>query len=596
MKIRSLLIPLSLLGGCAPAPPVSPDVTTPEIREHIRYLSSDELAGRRTGEEGNRKAARYIAERFKEYGLEPAGNDGYFQKFPFLQRIREGENSFAVSLGKEISYKRPAQFLPLTISADTTISAPLAFAGYGISVTTDSNRYDDYGKIDVRGKIVVVLRYSPEGPGTRHYLNESSLLNKAHVAHEKGAAGIIFLTARGGTEGDALTSFRLPMSARVSLAAIALTFEEMESLMKSAGRDLREIQSRIDSTRTPDSFDLPGALGRLKTEMIKEYGNSANIAGLLRGSDPALARQTVVIGAHMDHLGMGGEGSLSPDTVAIHHGADDNASGTAGLLEAAQFASAYRSRFKRSILFIAFSGEELGLLGSEFYVKNPLKDLDSTVAMLNMDMIGRMKDSLLVIEGMGTSPQWEQLVRKENIDSLSVRLKPDGFGPSDHASFYARNIPVLFFFTNLHTDYHRPSDTWEKINYPGEQKVIRYVLRLAQDISDEPERPLFTKVVAASSPGGGGDRQGIRVSLGVIPDYAAEVEGLKISGARAGSAAEKAGLRANDTIIKFGGKDVRNIYDFMYLLEKYKPGDQVEILVRRGADNVTLSATLEARK
>jgi hypothetical protein len=215
--------------------------------------------------------------------------------------------------------------------------------------------------------------------------------------------------------------------------------------------------------------------------------------------------------------------------------------------------------------------------------------------MLNMDMVGRLHDSVLVVEGMGTSPQWEPLARKENSDSLVLKLKPDGFGPSDHSSFYGKDIPVMFFFTNLHSDYHRPSDTWEKINYPGEQKVVEYVARIASSIINDDSKPRFTKA-AASSPMAGGDRQGVSVSLGVIPDYAEDVHGLKITGTRAGSAAEKAGLKGDDIIIKFGAKDVTNIYDFMRLLGDHKPGDEVIVVVKRGTEELSLKAVLEARR
>lgn len=297
----------------------------------------------------------------------------------------------------------------------------------------------------------------------------------------------------------------------------------------------------------------------------------------------------------MDHLGMGGKGSLSPDTVAVHHGADDNASGTAGLLEVAQYLASQKSHLRRSVLFASFSGEELGLLGSDYYVKHPEYPLDHTDAMLNMDMIGRLTDSQLVVEGMGTSPQWQELVSKHNSDSLHLKFKPDGFGPSDHSSFYAKDIPVMFFFTNLHADYHRPSDTWDKINYTGEQKVASLVSRIALDVANQDTKPAFTKA-AASSMAPAGDRQGVRVSLGVVPDYAEDVVGMKISGTRPGSAAEKAGLKGGDIIISFGGKSIKNIYDFTYLLSDYKPGDEVAIVVKRGSEEVTLKATLEARK
>lgn len=292
---------------------------------------------------------------------------------------------------------------------------------------------------------------------------------------------------------------------------------------------------------------------------------------------------------------MGGQGSLVPDTVAIHPGADDNGSGTAGLLELAEYFSAHRQELKRTIVFTSFTGEEEGLLGSAFYVNHPLFPLDSTVAMINMDMIGRLRDSSLLIDGMGTSPGWEKIVRDENRDSLfHLKLRPDGVGPSDHSSFYLKNIPIMFFFTNIHGDYHRPTDTWDKINYVGEQAIVQYVARIAFDLINLPSRPQFTK--AATTAMSGDERMEVRVSLGIVPDFAEDAPGLKITGTRPNSAAEKAGLKAGDIIVKFGADDVKNIYDFTHDLGKYKPGDRVTIIVKRNGADVTLEATLEARK
>ncbi|HUL45019.1 MAG TPA: M20/M25/M40 family metallo-hydrolase [Bacteroidota bacterium] len=600
-KIFSSIFVVLLLFGCSSEPPKysAVEVTARELRQHIQYLSSDELRGRRTGEEGNRLAAQYIADLFRSYGLAPIGDNGsYFQQFPFLKEVKEGpNNSFEVQSGAHHhAYTRAAQFLPLPMSGDTTLSAPLVFAGYGISLSADSLKYDDYASIDARGKIVVVLRYSPEGSESSHFGDRMSVVAKTLTARDHGAAGIIFVTAPPGKNGDALKTIYAPEAA-FRIAACAFSWQSLDSLFRENGKDLATLQSQLDATRSPASFEFSATTATLRSDFHKEYSTSANIIGYLEGSDPTLKGDVFIIGAHMDHLGMGGQGSLAPDTVAIHHGADDNASGTAGLLEAAQYLSAERGRLKRSILFISFSGEELGLLGSDYYVKHPLLPTDHTIGMLNMDMIGRMKDSVLVVEGMGTSPEWEPIVRKENQDSLDIKLKPDGFGPSDHASFYAKDIPVMFFFTNLHSDYHRPSDTWDKINYTGEQKVVRYVVRVTEDVVNAESRPAFTKAVVSNPMAtGSGDRPGVRVALGVIPDFAETESGVKISGTRPGSAAEKAGLKGNDTIIKFGGKDVTNIYDFMYLLGQYKPGDQVDIVVKRGTENVNLKATLEERK
>ncbi|HEY6192010.1 MAG TPA: M20/M25/M40 family metallo-hydrolase [Bacteroidota bacterium] len=605
-SVRAAVFALALLpGGESKAPPRgSSEITAQELREHVRYLSSDELKGRKSGEEGNRLAASYIAACFKEYGLLPppqTGTNGspYLQEFSFIISRKPGGNN-ALSFTREgtrSEAKAGTEFQALSFSADTSVSAPLAFAGYGIS-SPEILHYDDYKGLDVRGKFVVVMRYSPMGPGENKFTSAMGILEKTMTARDSGAAGIIFLTAPPGSRGSELSTLtgQYPYPA-VSIPVLALDWGRMESILSAEGKSLKALQQRIDSAGTPASFTLNGSTASATTEIVKVSGRSANIVGYLPGTSSALAKQVVVLGAHMDHLGMGGEGSgsLKPDTIAIHHGADDNASGTAALLEAAQYFAARRRELKRTVVFAAFSGEELGLLGSAQYVKEPYFPLDSTVAMLNMDMVGRMKDSLLVVEGMGTSPEWEPLARRENRDSLVLKLKPDGFGPSDHSSFYGKNIPVLFFFTNLHSDYHRPSDTWDKINYGGEQKVVEYVVRIASSIVNGDARPAFTKAVSSSQMAGG-DRQGVSVSLGVIPDYAEDVHGLKITGTRAGSAAEKAGLKGDDIIIRFDTKIVGNIYDFMHLLADHKPGDEVVVVVKRGTEELSLKAVLEARK
>ncbi|HYQ86874.1 MAG TPA: M28 family peptidase [Bacteroidota bacterium] len=605
LTIRNVLLVL-VMAGCAPPANefTSPEITSQELREHVRYLASDELKGRRAGEEGNRQAAGYIAARFKQYALtapfQPRpGSSAYLQEFTFVSSRRPGKkNSLrltANSVSKDFTPER--QYRTLSFSADTSLTAPLMFAGYGISAH-DSVQFDDYAGSNVRGKVVVVLRYSPSGPGENSFTRYMSISEKTFAARDSGAAGIIFLTAPAGSEGAELSSF--PQAAPLSVSAIpcvALRWEEMQLILAGRGKDLAAIQKHLDSAKTPASFALPGVTVSLQTQIEKVIATTANIVGYLPGSDPALKDEAVLVGAHMDHLGMGGEGSgsLSPGTSAIHHGADDNASGSAGLLELAQYFAAHRGELKRTIILAAFSGEELGLLGSAYYVKNPLFPLDKTIAMLNMDMVGRLRDSVLVVEGMGTSPRWDSIVRRENRDSLALKLKPDGFGPSDHASFYAKDIPVIFFFTNMHSDYHRPSDTWDKINYAGEQKVVELVQRVTESIANAPSRPQFTRA-ASGSMAGSGDRQGLRVSLGVIPDYSEDVQGLKITGTRPGSPAEKAGMKAEDIVIKFDGMDVKNIYDFMRGLEGHKPGDKVAIVVKRGIEVLSFNAVLEARR
>jgi len=607
MKKAKLILPLPLLllaafFGCAPSSHeiTSPEITSGELRQHIKYLASDELRGRKAGEEGDRLAEEYISRQFKEDGLSPAGDNGdYLQKFSFVASTKEGDkNSLNITVnGSSIQYTLNRNFKPLSFTSDTSLTAPLVFAGYGISAI-DSLKYDDYAGLNVKNRIVVVLRYSPDKSPADKYSAYSSIMAKIFNARDKGASGIIFATSPPGTDGAEITSFQEPRLGNSGIAVIAMKWSDIDSLFALSGKNLKEIQQTIDTTKIPASFEFAHTSVALQAQLVKVYAQTANVVGFLSGNDSALKNEFVVIGAHFDHLGMGGEGSgsLKPDTVAIHHGADDNASGSAGLLEMAQYFSSRVQSLKRSLMFIAFSGEELGVLGSDYYVKHPYKPLEKTAAMLNMDMIGRMKDSVLVVEGMGTSKGWEEIARKENLDSLKLKLKPDGMGPSDHASFYKMNIPVFFFFTNLHTDYHKPSDTWDKINYTGEKAVVAYAARIATDVANLTEKPVFSKVALSAAQGMGGDRQGAKVSLGIIPDFAEDVPGMKISGARPGSPAEKAGLKAGDIITKFGGKDVKNIYDFTYLLGTFKPGDEVVIVVKRGEEEVQLKAVLEAKK
>jgi hypothetical protein len=364
-------------------------------------------------------------------------------------------------------------------------------------------------------------------------------------------------------------------------------------------KDLKAIQDYIKEKKEPVNFEIPMNV-TLQTEVVKVMARTANVLGYLEGSDATRRNEIMIIGAHFDHLGYGGEGSgsLKPDAHEIHNGADDNASGTSALLELAQKFSADRTSPARSILFIGFSAEEIGTVGSQYYVNNPFFPLVKTIAMLNLDMVGRLKDNTLTVSGVGTSPMWNDVVKKWNVgaDTLNIKTSPEGFGPSDHAQFYSKDIPVLFFFTGTHTDYHKPSDDWEKLNYDGEQRIANYVYTIAKDIQRKTDRPKFTNATAtASTAMGGGDGRGFSVTLGVVPDYSATVEGMKIDGTRAGGPAEKAGLLSGDVITKFAEKKVLNIYDYMGILGGLKVGDVVEIEVLRDGKPMKFSATMQKR-
>src|SRR5205823_6983085 len=356
---------------------------------------------------------------------------------------------------------------------------------------------------------------------------------------------------------------------------------------------------------------------------------SFNVVGILPGTDPKLKNEAIVIGAHYDHLGRGGEGSLAPREGEIHHGADDNASGTAGMLELARIFSAQKPR--RTIVFIAFSGEEEGLIGSNYYVNHPVVPLANTVAMINMDMIGRETQKKLIVGGVGTASEWRDVLARTNYENVflprsesnptativsgtngtpviaandelsgslkreqafALTLNEDGFGPSDHSSFYAKQVPVLFFWTGTHNDYHKPSDTYEKINYEGEARILSFVASIVRDIDRSDARPKFTVAKSDSQ----GRSTGRRVYLGTIPNYADSNDGLTLDGVRDDSPAAKAGLKAGDKIVKMAGHDVKNVYDYTQALSEMKASQVYEVELIRADKRMTLKITPEARK
>jgi aminopeptidase YwaD len=402
-----------------------------------------------------------------------------------------------------------------------------------------------------------------------------------------------------GTE-DEISKLSYDQSfASSGIPCISLRKSILENWLEPTKKELKNIQDSLKANRLPSSFNIPNLKLSLATEVVKVHATSANVLGCLDGNDAKLKDQVVVLGAHFDHLGLGGpgSGSLAPDEKAIHNGADDNASGTSALLELAQKFSANKQLLTRTLLFSAFTGEELGLLGSAYYVANPTLPLKNTIAMFNLDMVGRMENNSVTVQGFGTSPAWRITVRKWNAapDTLNIKAVEDGTGPSDHASFYGKDIPVLFFFTSLHSDYHKPSDDWEKLNYEGEQKIVRLVYNIASDIQNSAESPQFTKAQSTASPMGSGDGRGFTVTLGVTPDYGASAEGMKIGGTRANGPAEKAGLKSGDVITKLGGKKVLNIYDYMGVLGELKAGDVVEVEVMRDGNPMKFVATMQKR-
>ena len=595
--LRSTVLVLALgISSCLLAQS-SKEITAAELAKHVKFFASDQLQGRKSGSKGAEAAAQYIAKEFESYGLKPvAPNGSFFQSFEFVSGVKLGDaNSLAFEIsGKALPAELDRDFRPLGFSSNESFAGSIVFVGYGISDTV--KKYDEYAGVDVKGKAVLVMRNAPPNDSTRDFGSGASLRYKASKARELGARVLLVVTGPEDSDTDDLIKLTYDnATGNAGLPAINITRKTADLLLAAAGKNIKDLQKLINETKAPRSVDLPSIFVRLKTDLKEIRETTKNVVGFLEGNDPNLKDQMIIVGAHYDHLGMGGEGSgsLKPDTTAIHYGADDNASGSAGLLELAQAFAGMKSSLKRSMLFISFSGEELGLLGSAYYVNHPLLPLDRAVVMINMDMIGRLNNRALIVYGIGTSPGFEDLVKRHNRDSAFVlKLNKDGYGPSDHASFYGKQIPVFHFFTDIHPDYHRPSDTYDKINYPGEEQVVRYVEGIAEELDQAADRPHYVAVEAPRQPSAG---RSSRVYMGTIPDFGEQVQGMKISGVREGSPAAKAGMTGGDIIVKFGKVEIKNLYDFTYALGEYKPGDEVDVVIKRGAETKTVKVKLEKR-
>ena len=573
----------------------NPEITAEEIQRHINFLASDDLKGRDSGTEELFEAANYISDEFNSYGLYPLFEGNYLQAFPFIKSIELTENnSLVFSIGDEkITPTLKEEYTTVPFSGNTSIEGSLVFAGFGISASDLD--YDDYNGIDVTGKIVVVMRSTPE-PDVPHseFDIHSPLRKKASVARDKGAIGIIFINSFDDhKKEDDLIEFEYDRGGAITdFSVLNVKRDIIERLFAFNDFNFKEYYDKIIETKEPASFEFKNSTVSIVTEINEIESISWNVGGYLKGNDPELKDEYIIIGAHFDHLGMGGDGSLyRGDELKIHNGADDNASGTTGVLELAEKFSSEKDNIKRSVVFLAVSGEELGLLGSNYFVNNMPFPTEDAVTMINMDMIGRMKDSSLIVYGTGTSSNWKDLLNEHNNYGFNLTFNDEGYGPSDHSSFYGKKIPVLFFFTGTHEDYHKPSDDSEKINAEGEEAILHYVYNVSIDIDQNPERPDYLLVERQES----GKMFVRKVYVGTIPDFAGNVDGYKISGVSNGSPAQIAGLQGGDIIIEFGGRKISNIYDFTYALADFVPGDIVDLIVKRGEEEITFTVELASK-
>jgi hypothetical protein len=466
------------------------------LRKHVEYLASDQFEGRRTGEQGATGAGGYVANMFAQSKLKagfrmPNGKSNFMQPFPFVTGVVPAATGNGTLLeitgadGKRIRTDNPAGIKAVGFSPNGEISGvPVVFAGYGI--TAAEVKYDDYSGLDVRGKIALVFDGTPDSDNPHGAFGRFDARTKALIARDKGAAGILLISREPKFDDDKLTQMRYDqtlgeaavpafvVSRETAAAILGLKDPELKSL-----EDVIKLKSQASYQVRFAFYDTAPALS-FRVNLEKKQADAYNVIGILEGRDDTLKNEAIVIGAHYDHLGRGGQGSLAVNSADVHHGADDNASGTAAVIELARYFAKEKIN-KRTLIFVAFSGEEEGLIGSKYYVNNPVFPLEKTVAMINLDMVGRMKDDKLTVGGMGTASEWSEMVKRRNeiyFDNddgygvgkkMNLQFNDDGFGPSDHSSFYGKKIPVLFLFTGTHDDYHKPSDTADKINYGGEK-------------------------------------------------------------------------------------------------------------------------------
>lgn len=567
----------------------SPEITTADLQKEIGFLASDSLKGRKPGTPEDVVAASYIRDCFKKAGLKLMYDKG-FQKFEIVADVKSGNNNSISFDG--FAAKQGEDFTPLSFSSSATQTAKVVFAGYGFDLDLDSLKWNDYKSIDAKGKWAIILRGDPEpDKSNSFFLPYEQERSKVLTAKDKGAIGIMLVSPSDFEKKDVIMHMQYDKSpSDAGIPVFSITRALADKLLASMNYTISSLEAEMKENHKSVSLYLEPVVSAT-ADVVKTRVTAQNVVGLIEGNDPVLKNEYVIVGAHFDHLGMGGEGSGSrtPDVIAIHNGADDNASGTAGVIELAQKLSANRAKLKRSFVFVAFTGEEMGLLGSKEFVNKPPVDLKKVNAMINMDMIGRLnpETNTISVGGTGTSAESDSILKTlETARPYKVTHSTDGYGPSDHASFYSDNIPVFYFTTGAHEDYHTPTDDADKIDYKGEAAVLDMVYDLAINISGG-KRLSFRE---AGSKQGTRYSRNLKVTLGIVPDMVSnDNNGLRVDGVRKGGPADGAGILKGDRIVSIEGQPVTNIYDYMARLGKLKPGQVASVeIVREGKKQILI--------
>jgi len=621
------------------------------LLKDVSVLAADEFEGRGVGTEGLNKAATYIEGIFREAGLNVTIDNGdAYQEFEVSNgaKLEEG-NALEIidAAGLKTRLEIDQTFRTCSFSEPGPFDAEIVFAGYAI----ESEKYNDFDGIDVKDKAVLLLRRAPKSddPHAGFSERDASLKTKLSQCYRRGAKAVLILNDGASAKNerssindklaesrdkivelaDQATQADLPEAdktkAHEELAAEVKHFKQLknmldtfeadplmefgyageksgdalptfhvkraavDSLVKTTtGKTLAEIEAGINETLKPASCVLTGCRATGTASLRSEKVTIKNVIGVLEG-EGTLKEETIIVGAHYDHLGHGGDGSMQPGSTEIHNGADDNGSGSAGLLELVRRIAGRKEKLPRRIVFMAFTGEERGLLGSAHYVKTPLFPIEQTVVMFNLDMIGRIEDSKLTVYGTGTSHFWDNRVDDAGKASgLTLIKQPEGFGPSDHSSFYAVKIPVLHVFGGLHSDYHRPSDDVEKLNVPGMRQATDFFETLIVQAAQAPTRPDYIEIMGKAEIG----RAGSRPYFGSIPDFNSDQKGFALMGVAPGGPADQAGIKAGDVIIQLGDQKIGSLDDFDLALRKFAAGDQADVTVRRDGQEVKLKVTL----
>ena len=558
MSLNRIIFSILLVGlnfSCSTTKqlPATDEQMKASLKQHISTLASDAFEGRETGSNGEKLSSDYIVKQFREIGLLPKGEKKFLQEFPFTEGASFGPGTQLYVNAK--SFKVNDDFYPLQFSSTGIVTGYVTRVGFGIYAPM--LKQDDYaGKTNLSKKIFVIEASSPDGSNPHGKFGDYDLRQRVDYAKSRGAVAVIFINT------DSIDDPKPDFAHKFTASSIPVIFAK--------GMAAKILKDSVVTNCTVGA----------EIQKIEKIGH--NVIGYIDNN----AANTVIIGAHYDHLGFGGENSLYRGERAIHNGADDNASGTAGLIEIARRLK-NSSAQHNNYLFMAFSGEEKGLLGSNYFVKHPTIDLRKVSYMINMDMVGRLKpdEKTLLVHGTGTSPSWKTALDSTE-EGIRLKMLESGVGPSDHTSFYLDSIPVLHFFSGTHSDYHKPSDDEPLINYDGEVSIVKIILNTVARLNNSGKLS-YIKTKDDSNE----DAPRFKVTLGVIPDYAFEGDGMRIDGVSDGKPASKAGLLKGDVVVQLGEHKVTDMMSYMKALGKFSKGETTKVKVKRGNEEVEKDIT-----